>query len=311
MAITKKQVKRQINYYELNPIFRDDYDFGDVEKFTHLFRVIYDLSKTRARMRYQTYGEKLFFIQDVKFIPETKLILGKLRCIRMDDFPEIFNTNTDIAREIPADDVEGIVETTHFIIDYGKTIKKLSFEVNFNGARIKEFIHYLQTIGFSKGIVEELGYRVISRDVLDSMIKRMNRCSEFVVRIHKNNIPKINEIDDNLFTVMDKVEEHFEQDYVTLSLKFDYKKKTATQKINETIKKLTSFLKEDDSHLEVFNKLSVKAEDSDKNNKLEIFDLLIDKLKSEINVERKMRSRTIVSSDIYEKMQQEMTRHNL
>lgn len=306
--INQKTIKRQINYYELNPIFKDEFDAGTEDKFTHLFQVITSLSKTKAEIRYQQYGEKLFFVQDLKFEPETKLVLGKLRCIRMDDFPEIFNTTTDIAREIPSDDVEGVVETTHFIVDYSKSKKKLAFEVNFNGARINEFIHYLQAIGFTKNILEELGFNVITRDVLDTMLNRINRCSEFVIKIHKDNIQKLEEADEDLFKVIELAREKFEQDYVTLSLKFDYKKKSRTDKVRRTISNLAGFLKENDENLETFNKLSVKAEDSDKNNKLEVFDLLVDKLKSDLTVERRQKSKTIISEDIYNKMKKEMIR---
>jgi hypothetical protein len=66
-------------------------------------------------------------------------------------------------------------------------------------------------------------------------------------------------------------------------------------------------LLKDRTKVEYFNTLEVKAEDSEKNNKLQIFDLLIDKVKDEIFVEKKERYRTLVSDDIIPQMQEKLT----
>lgn len=55
-----------------------------------------------------------------------------------------------------------------------------------------------------------------------------------------------------------------------------------------------------------FNKVEIKAENSEKNNVLEKFDLLIDKVTSIINVDRKPRHKIIESSDMFDKMKTEL-----
>ena len=120
-----EKIKRTINYYHLQFDYLDDFNPDDGDQFREVFRIIISLAKTRAKIRYQEFGEKLIFIQDVKIEPVNKVIIGKLRCISKDLLPEIMNTTTDEARGIEAKDEEGLVETTHFAIDYSKNQKSL------------------------------------------------------------------------------------------------------------------------------------------------------------------------------------------
>ena len=56
--------------------------------------------------------------------------------------------------------------------------------------------------------------------------------------------------------------------------------------------------------------MEIKAEDESKNNLLEHFDLLLEKVNSEIKVERKPKYRTIISIDMFEQMTKEMYKIN-
>lgn len=302
----KERIKRTINYYDLEFDFLEDFTASDGDKFREIFMIIVSLAKTRANIRYQIFGEKSIFIQDIKFEPDNKVITGKLRCIRKDILPELMNTSTDEARGIDAEDEEGLVETTHFVIDYSKNRKKLAIEFNQFGARIGDFVSYIQNIGINKMALKSVGFTPIVKDELSKLQQRINRCSEFIVKVHKDNIEEIKNLDEQIYSALKASIDHFKSDYATLILKFDYRERESTDEINKSIFNIIRKLIKDKSKTELFNHLSVKAEDEEKNNLLANFDLLIDKVKSEVYVEKRKRYRTVVSADIFERMKLEL-----
>ncbi|KEQ28748.1 hypothetical protein N180_18795 [Pedobacter antarcticus 4BY] len=304
-------IEKTIHYYNLRFKFEKDFKPTDGDKFRALFEIIVILAKTKARIRYQRFGEKSIFIQDVKFHPQIKQISGKLRCVRTDILPEIMNTKTDESRGIEALAEEGLLETTHFIIDYSKKDKKLALEYNQFGAKINDFVLYIQNIGLHKKAVDSLGYSPLVKDELSQYISRINRTSEFIVKIHKDNIERIKDVDTGIYTAAKASLDQFESEYALLDLKFDYQKKKETKKVNQSIFNTIRNLIKKPENSELFNTLSVKAEDENKNNRLEIFDLLVDKVKSNIKVQKQPRYRTIISADILEKMQAEIIRKNI
>lgn len=305
------QVEKTVHYYRLDFKFFDDFKPVDKDKFREVFMIIVSLSKTKAPMRYQRFGEKSIFIQDIKFVPENKQIFGKLRCIRTDLLPEIMNTKTDEARGIEALEEEGLVETTHFILDYSKKAKKLAIEYNQFGAKITDFVQYIQIIGLNEKAIKTLGYTPIVKNELSQYARRINRTSRFIVKIHKDNIEKIKNMDTKVYTAAKAAVDQFESEYALIDLKFDYRKRSETQKVNSSIANLIKKLVAKPEKTEFFNTLTVKAEDEDQNNRLEIFDLLVDKVKSNIKVEKQPRYRTIISTDMFEKIQAEIIRKKI
>lgn len=306
-----EKIKRIIHYYELKFDFLAEFKPDDGDQFREIFRIIISLAKTRANIRYQEFGEKSIFIQDVKIEPANKLVIGKLRCVRSDILPEIMNKNTDEARGIEAKEEEGLVETTHFIIDFSKKTKKLAIEFNQFGAKVTDFVHYLQNIGINKNALKTVGFTPIVKDELSKLQDRIRRCSEFVVKVHKDNIEEIKALDGKIYSALQASMEHFHSDYATLILKFNYRERKETKEINSSIFNIVRKLVKDKSKTELFNTLSVKAEDTDKNELLENFDLLVDKVKSEISVEKKKRYRTVVSIDIFEKIKSELIKKKI
>lgn len=305
------RIKRTIHYYELKLLFQEDFQPSDGNQFREFFRIIHTLAQTRAKIRYQSFGEKAIFIQDLKIEPSSKTITGKLRCIRKDILPEIMNTKTDEARGIEAADEEGLLETTHFLIDYSKVTKKLSIEYNQFGSKIGDFTAYLQNIGIHKGVLKNAEYIPIVKDELKLIPQRINRCSEFTVKVHKDNIPQIEKMDKQIYSALKAASDHFSTDYATIVLKFDYHKKNKTSLINTTIFNLIKGLTTDKTKAELFEKLEIRAEDKQKENLLETFDLLIDKVKSEVLVQKKRKYRTVVSADMFEIMKYELIRKQL
>jgi Txe/YoeB family toxin of Txe-Axe toxin-antitoxin module len=305
------RIEKTVHYYLLDFKFNIDFKPNDGDSFREIFRIIVALSTKKSTIRYQRFGEKSIFIQDIKFIPNDKQILGKLRCVRTDLLPEIMNTKTDEARGIEALEEEGLVETTHFVIDYSKKNKILAIEYNQFGAKITDFVQYIQNIGTAKKAISVLGYTPIIKNELSQYSRRINRTSEFIVKIHKDNVEKIKNLDTGLYTALKASLEQFESDYALIDLKFDYRQRKETSKINKSIFNVIRSLIKKPEKTELFNTLTVKAEDEDKNNRLEVFDLLVDKVKSKIKVEKQPRYRTIISEDLYQKIQSEIIRKKI
>lgn len=291
-------VKRKLNYYQLDFDFIEDYSFNE------LFNTITILAKTRAKIRYQRFGDKFVFIQGVN--NENGLLKGKMRCVRKDLLPELMNTDTDETKGIEAKDEEGLVETTHFIIDYKKDKIFLSLEYNHSGSKITDLVNYIERIGLDKEILNSVAFKPIVKDDLYNLKERINRFSEFIIKIHKDNIPQIKKIDNKIWSTLHSAIENFQSEYASLTLKFDYKQMLETSKIQHSVFNIISHLRKDNKNKYLFNKLSLKAEDSDKDNMLGNFDLLLEKVNSEIKVQRKEKYRTLISVDMFEKMSKEL-----
>ncbi|WP_035677607.1 hypothetical protein [Flavobacterium limnosediminis] len=292
------KVKRVINYYELEFKFRENNNFND------LFETITTLANTRAKIRYQKYGDKLVFIQGIE--NSENFLKAKMRCVRKDLLPELMNTKTDETKEIEAEEEEGLVETTHFIIDYRNNKIILALEYNHYGSKINDLIHYIQKIGIHKEILDNVGFKAIVKDDLEKFKERINRFSEFVVKVHKDNLAQIKKMDEKIWSSLNASFENFQSDYATIVLKFDYKQRSETPLIQNSVFNILNYFKKHKNQKYLFNKLCLRAEDAEHNNVLENFDLLLEKIHSEIKVERKVKYRTLISVDMFQKMTQEL-----
>lgn len=296
-------VKRDINYYQL------DFKFIDKNNIKIFFDTITRLSVTRAKIRYQRFGDKFIYIQGVK--NEDGVINAKVRCIRLDLFPEMINMKTDAITELEGGENDGIVETTHILIDFRKPKTFLSIEYNHHGAKINEIAEYIKRIGVNEGILDDVGYVAIVNKDLTKLKSRIKRISEFTMKIHKDNLEKLKKMDGNLFQSASAATDHFENEYATIDLKIDYRKFSDTPRIRSSVFNLLNFLVKNPSERHIFNYVKVRAEDEEKNNVLETFDLLLDKIYSPIKVQRKRKQKTIISEDMFDKMLIEINRLNL
>lgn len=296
-------VKRDINYYQL------DFKFIDKNNIKIFFDTITRLSVTRAKIRYQRFGDKFIYIQGIK--NENGVINAKVRCIRLDLFPEMINMKTDAITELEGGDNDGIVETTHILIDFRNLKTFLSIEYNHHGAKINEIAEYIKRIGVNEGILDDVGYVAIVNKDLTKLKSRIKRISEFTMKIHKDNLDKLKKMDGNLFQSASAAADHFENEYATINLKIDYRKFSDTPRIRSSVFNLLNFLAKNPSERHIFNYVKVRAENEEKNNILETFDLLLDKIYSPIKVQRKRKQKTIISEDMFEKMLIEINRINL
>jgi hypothetical protein len=301
MAIEMTQ--RKVNYFEILPEYLVD---NTISNFTQIFTEISKLSKNKDKSRYVFSNEKTLYIRDIVFDPKEKKITGKLLGIRTDVFPELINTVSDTMKDIEADEDDGVVETSHFILSYSKEPLILSIEFNQYGPRVSDFIYYIRQFSFSKEVFEEINFHPYHREDLPSYKKRINRVSLVYAKVHKDSIKRINEFDSELFDAFATAEKVSDAEYVTLQLKYDYQEQTATTKIRTKILSIIDKFVKDKNTLSTFTTLKVRAEDEDRNNKLKEFDLLNIFVKSEIKVQKKEKSRAIISADIFEKMKVEL-----
>lgn len=293
------KVKRKINYYELEFVFSEDSNF---ESF---FETLTRLAKTRAKIRYQRFGDKFVFIQGIE--NKNNLLKAKMRCVRKDLLPELMNTETDETKGIDAKEEEGLVETTHFILDYSKNGKVfLALEYNHYGSKITDLVNYIERVGIDQKILERVGFKPIIKDELAKFQDRVNRFSEFVVTVHKDNIAKVKALDQKIWSALHYSIEHFGSEYATLRLKFDYRQQSENSEIKKSVYNIIKNFSSKPKAKNVFNKLSLRAEDGEKDNLLENFDLLLEKVNSEIRVERKEKYRTLISTDMFQQMTKEL-----
>ena len=298
---TIERVERIINYYELGFSFIEENDFSS------FFKTLTSLAKSRAKIRYMRFGDKYVFIQGIDH--KDNMIKAKMRCIRMDLLPELMNMDDDSTTEIDAKEREGVVETTHFIVDYRNEDKVvLALEYNHYGSKITDLVDYVQRIGVHKKVLDSVGFAPISLDELDSLKERIGRFSEFVVRIHRSNVAKLKGMDTKLWQAAVASTENFDSDYATIRLKFDYKQRSATPIIEKTVMNLVRHFRKSNKDKFIFNQLYMRAEDSDKNGLLAKFDLLIEKVNSTLKVQKKPKYRTLVSQDMFDQMTNELHR---
>ncbi|RUT68545.1 hypothetical protein D0817_20690 [Flavobacterium cupreum] len=295
-------IKRDVNYYELS------FSFLEKNNLNTFFDSVTTLTKTRAKIRYQRFGDKYIFIQGIS--NENGVINAKVRCIRLDLFPEIINMNTDLVKEIESEEFEGIVETTHIIIDFRKSKTILAIEYNHNGSKIADLIAYLQRIGVNQGILDKVGFSAIVNTDLEALKERINRISEFSMKVHKDNIEELKKMDGQIFQSASAATNHFENEYANIDLKIDYRVFSDTPLIKQSVFNIMSYLQKEPSKRHIFNYLKVRAEDKEKNNVLETFDLLLDKIYSPIKVQKKKKQKTIISEDMFQKMLLELGKLN-
>ena len=93
-------------------------------------------------------------------------------------------------------------------------------------------------------------------------------------------------------------------------MKFNYKQASEESEIKKSVFNIIKNFNKTPQNKNLFNRLSLKAEDGEKDNLLESFDLLLEKVNSEIRVERKEKYRTLISTDMFQQMTKELNDKN-
>lgn len=304
----KTTTKRSLYYFELafNLYKRyENVEHAYVKCFKHLSRLVTEKDKTRY-IKHENYT--LFFGQ-VDFIVTKHFIKGKFFKVRNDVFPQIINMSNEDIQDIVTDEEQGILETTHFLVDYRKKYKaQVALEYNHHGARISEFAGYLGLFGRQIGVLRKVVIIPIVRDRLESITTRVNKISTLNIRVHKDNISRIQELDEGLGIALYHAQNYSSSDYVEIYFKIDYKIKPDTPTLRDKVLNWVRIFLGRPDESENFEKFKMEAEDEENSNNIEEFDLLVDKEKSVIVTEKKEKSRVIVSNDFFPKMINEYER---
>jgi hypothetical protein len=308
LVLRKDQIERIVNYYELDIKQHPNY-FGVQGVLMDLVREVIALTTDiNQKNRYRKIFDKTLLMQDVKVDPVAKNVKGKLRSIRKDLFPELFDTIKDEARDLDAGEDDGVVETSHFCIDYSKKNIRVALEFNYQGAKINDLINYLAAVGIREQICTTIVYNPIIKGNLEEEVKKLNRCSEFVVKVHRNRVDEVKKLDGKLMQAMKASVKDFGNQYATVKFSFDYKNMAKTDAISKLVRKIGKIIFKQPELGNVFESMIVTAEDPTKGNKLETFDLLLDKVRSKVLVLKKPKGRTVVSDEMYSKIIAEMKR---
>jgi hypothetical protein len=299
-------VPRTIHYYNVDFGFSDDGQ--KKEHFLKLFKLVVQMSRDRESDRYRDIGGRIIFVQDVAFDGDKKEVHGKIRLVR-DLSPEVLNTTTDEAHEIELLDGQGFVETSHFTLSYKRNAKRMAFEYNEAGPKCHEFIRYLEQIGERVKLQAMYCERMVSQDMMAELQRRMGRCAEIIIGVHRNDISVVEKADAQLGEVLRQNANYLETDVVTVNFGYQLTKHTLEQSAPQKfVASLGQLFGRNPTKKSAFKKLVVRAEDTEHNNLMEVFNLLEDKTKSRIRVQRREKSHIVVSADIYEKMSAEMHR---
>lgn len=293
-----ENTKTKVYYYELK------FGFKPGENLTTFFETLKNLSVTKAKIRYQYFGERYIYIQGVN--NDSNIIKGKLRSIRKDIFPQLIDMSSDEVTDLDDRGSDGIMDTSHFIIDFRRQSTIIALEYNHSGAKIDDFVKYMEKIGVSKSIINNLGYQFLTDESLVDLENRINRISEFSLKIHKNNIDLVREMDGDILQAAEATINNFENEYALLNFKFDYKQFKDTPKIKRSILNVVNWFVENPNKKNLFNYLNFKAEDLTNGNRLRLYDLIVSKEKSEFNVQKKRKAKTIISEDMFPKMLNEI-----
>lgn len=294
-----EKIKRKIEFYGLQFIGTDN-TVTTYETTVEICKKAIELSTEKSRQRFLQRGQGVMVsILDMTFDGEAKQISGKIIRTRTDLFPNIHDMNDDRMRDIEAEDSEGIAEITHFVIDYSQG-STLAIEYNFHGPKARDLQFYFDHISRLLSLRVHTNMQHIVRDASYNIRQRIGRISYFEAKVHKDNISRINEVDPGLASAFEVAHEYAHSEYVKISFKTEYRKKLNNEHLLGKISQIINKFVGNGNLKKHFDVLSVGAEDSDHENKLQLFDLLADKITIEVMVEKMPKKRSIVSESIFE-----------
>jgi hypothetical protein len=275
-------IKRYIHYYNLLIGYSSGYDSNPKKSFVELLdRLETDINiKNPARLF--LYSDRTFCVDNLTVRKADNLAFGRLCAIRAEDFPQVFNLTNGDTRDFDALESEGLVEYSHFVINYEPLNPHIAIEYNQYGGKILDFVRYFIYAGANYGITSGMGQQNIVNDSLSVIQNKIGRVSKLSAKAQRNNIDAIQRMENGLGSVMALAKDHFSLADVEIDLKFDYKHVTEQSSITKTIRTLIDKISNNPLLTDNFLKLTIDAENLERNSKIEAFDLLVAKVRSEI-----------------------------
>ncbi len=303
-------ITRKIYYYEI--VFRK---FKQAEDENRDYREIIDKIKSSCDNNYKNRflakkpgdENKYGVINYMNFRGKDGLCGFKFIRMRKDVFPQIMNDINASLEDITDAENKSVVESTHIIADYrNKDVLKLGIEFNFEGPRISDFMVYLRQIGASLKFSRSLITTIMSNDTLEEVANKIGDCKMLQIKVLKENVKNVKAHDNELGTVLENLKKFSKSKYFTLNIRLDFEKNNRSNR-DRILKFVRTFTKDKDA-LDSYEIFKIEAEDTSKDERVfESFDLLMDKIKSRVKVERKVTSKVIITNKMYKLMLSEYT----
>lgn len=302
--MTAKKVERIINFYEC--WIEND----SSQKFAiECFKLNKTLIEIKDRSRYLVCADGGYLYVSTSSRAELGIayIQGKIRKIRMDNFPEIMHTFEDRVRDIEAEAAEGVVETTHFVIDLRYERPVVAMEHNQFGPKMGDFSRYLQHIS-AVGEFTKIVHNspIIDEKLLRTLQERILNCHRLTIKVNKDDQSQLESLHHGFASGMDACEEFGETKSYEMVINFDDKNHPGTPRANNNILSIVRGFLQKPEYTEHIEKLNLEANDAFNDGKLESFDLLLSKIKRKVIVSRREKSRTVVSAEMFEKLHDEI-----
>ena len=121
------------------------------------------------------------------------------------------------------------------------------------------------------------------------------------IKVLKENVENVKAHDNELGTVLENLKKFSKSKFFTLNIRLDFEKNNRKNK-DRILKFVRTFTKNKDT-LDSYEIFKIEAEDTSKNERVfESFDLLMDKVKSRVKVERRVSSKVIITRKMYKLM---------
>lgn len=299
---------RTINYFEIEYELNDNKSISD---YFSIFDIITDRNQKKDKSRIMKNGNKSLNLFVSNSDAAKKIAYGKIVDIRMDAFPELIKTSDDKVRDIEVDDDEGILESSHFVLSVKGDRLILSLEHNQYGPRISDFYFIANSYLFSNEILKTHIIHPLTNDTKINYADRIDRVSYLIAKVHKDNVKRIEKVDKGIFSAIITASEVAEAEYVTLKYNVGKKQIEASSKLRDLILKITSYFDNNANSNLDFETLQIRAIDTENEMKMKDFDLLNIWIKTHIRVEKKPKSRVVLTTDIHEKMKSDLQKQLL
>jgi broad specificity polyphosphatase/5'/3'-nucleotidase SurE len=150
--------------------------------------------------------------------------------------------------------------------------------------------------------------RIVNNNIIAEVERRMGRIGQIHMRVPKDNLGELKKLEGNVASLFQQAHEFADTDAISLDLQFNAKRRAQTEKAEEILRTLTKNIRRNELAAEAFESLTVRMEDTEHNNAMEVFDLLSDKAKIRITVNKKPNGSGLDSEDLFQKIANEMHR---
>ena len=135
-----------------------------------------------------------------------------------------------------------------------------------------------------------------TNDRLEEVLNRIGRMRTMTMKVLSNNIEEVKEHDNELGTGLERIASFTKGEYTNLQIRLS----DDQSKNWELLQKFTRIFTRNRENLAYYETFQINAIDTLKESEeYETFDLLVNKIKSKVRVERKLHTKTIISEEMF------------